>query len=328
MASLSEKSKTGINRKVAIGVVSLIFTLVTTAICSFFPFIINPSLWMTTDFLTKEMIIIAISMLAMIGMTFIAMARNDEDARSDIAMARAEFQRTIKLIDNKNIFSLWVKQVLQPEDIIQAKKDALAEVGVFDYELMEFSTTELKSMMESQVEIRGKVRQELTKAQYDMIMKVKGNYPKFNLVGAEYYLVCTSIGANKTLSERSGNEGKTKVAIMSFTVISKILTTLIPAMILTSLVYDAASGKEQAQAWLDFFSRMTAFGTGCFSGYLMGTKFNNVDASYISLRSLAHEKYSQDHRWEVGKDGATLVRKGSSSFQKQDNAIIMNTDNR
>ena len=314
-SSVSKKSAKGLNRKVAIGVISLLFTLATTAICSFFPFVIDPTLWMTTDFLTKELIIVAISMMALVSSCFIAMARNDEDPRSDISRARVEFMRTLQLIGNKNIFSLWVKQVLQPEDIAQAKRMALSEVGVFDYDLIEFSIDELKSLIGKQASIRGKLRQELNQEQFDMLMKVKGNYPKFKLVGAEYYLICSSIGTSKTLSERSGNEGRTKLAIMSFTVISKILFTLVPAMILTSLVYDAATGKEMAQAWLDFFSRITAFMSGCFSGYLMGVKFNDVDASYIALRSLAHEKYAQDKRWEVGGDGATLVLRKSETLK-------------
>ena len=56
----SEKIKKLMNRKILLGVSSLFICIVLIAVCSFVPFIIDPTQWQTVEFLTDELIIVAI----------------------------------------------------------------------------------------------------------------------------------------------------------------------------------------------------------------------------------------------------------------------------
>ena len=144
----SEKIKKFANKKIILGVFSLILCIFLIIVCSFFPFIIDPSKWQTTEFLTDELIIIAIVIFALVSTMFIGQASNAQNEGSNLAKARASFFESLKCITNINYFNQWVKKVLQPNDVKIMKERILKEYNIEDFSVIDLEYSELNSLLE------------------------------------------------------------------------------------------------------------------------------------------------------------------------------------
>ena len=75
-------------------------------------------------------------------------------------------------------------------------------------------------------------------------------------------------------------------------------------MILASLVRDLTQeGGFTAQAFMRFLSRIFAYITSSFLGYLLGCKMNDLDAFYITKRVEAHTLFLEDKTFEYVDEG-------------------------
>ena len=78
------------NRKVLLGGAALACFVGIIAICSFFPFIIDPSRWKTKEFLSDQLIASAISIFSIVCVMYMAQASNASNERSNICKARVK----------------------------------------------------------------------------------------------------------------------------------------------------------------------------------------------------------------------------------------------
>ena len=92
------------------------------------------------------------------------------------------------------------------------------------------------------------------------------------------------------------SEARRKNTLLGFSIASKVIMTVVIAMIFASLIYDTAtgSGVDQASAWLKFASRMTSMATSSFMGFMIGSQMNDIDADFINVRCLVHDMFVQD----------------------------------
>lgn len=86
-----DKIKKYANRKILLGVSSLFVCVAVIAVTAFIPFIIDPKQWQTVEFLTDELIIVAIVIFSMVATVFIGQAGNAQNEHSNLAKARASF---------------------------------------------------------------------------------------------------------------------------------------------------------------------------------------------------------------------------------------------
>ena len=92
-----------------------------------------------------------------------------------------------------------------------------------------------------------------------------------------------------------------------FQLFIKITFTLIFASIFASLVRDLTQdGGNTAQAWIRFFSRMFAFVSSSYLGYMLGCKLNDLDAFYIIKRVEAHTLFLEDKNFKPINEQETL----------------------
>ena len=114
-----EKLREKANRKVLLGIFSILMCFGLITVCSFSRYIIDPSQWQTNEFLTDELIISAIVIMSMVSVMFIGQSSNAQNEKSRIAKARVKFFDSLKDVIAKGInsFIQWIKKVMQPEDI-------------------------------------------------------------------------------------------------------------------------------------------------------------------------------------------------------------------
>jgi len=281
------------NRKILLGLISLVACLGVIIVTSFWPFILDPKNLKST-FLTDELIIVSITIFSMMSMVFVGQASNAQNPESKLAKAIVKFRETIKLIVSRSAFKQWIKKVFQPNDIKAIKIRNLRALGIERDEYLELSIPQIKALKDTAQKYDGVFYKSLTKEQVDGLLKIKTNKKQISLVEPEYYLTFKALESNKTISEKSGNEDKKKLSIISLDLLGKIVMSLLIAFVFGSLAYDALTQIGGAQAAMNFFSRVWALISSAFLGYSTGCKINDIDADYILMRCEVHVQFSED----------------------------------
>ena len=307
----AEKIKGFINKKVMLGIFSILMCLGLIIVCSFVPFIIDPKQWQTVEFLTDELIISAIVIFSMVAAMFIGQAGNAQDPKSNIAKARRDFFASVKdvIARGVNAFRQWIKKVLQPEDVKTIRERKLRNLGIDDVLILELDDLQLLELTQNAQKYpiptadndndrKGRYFKKITKDQYKGVLEIKKADLSVKFVEPEYYLSVKNLSDNRTVSERSANEGRKKRFVLSSSIFSKLLITIVSAMIFASLVRDLTTDVDQAAAWAKFASRMWAMISSLFMGYIVGVQMNDIDAEYIDMRVQVHTRYLQDSGFE------------------------------
>lgn len=322
------------NRKILLGLFTFVCAIGIIAMCSFFPFIVDPTRWQTEEFLSDELIIVAIVIFSIVCMMSISQASNAMNPMSKLAKARVKFLGTtangvhvegsverITKHDKISAFSQWVKKVLQPRDIQSAKERILIKAGIDDFTVLKLSEAELKALMSKPQKYGDRFYDIITKKQYLDIKKAKNL--KFTLVDPTYYLVCSSISSDKTITEKSGKESIKKGTLLTWSIASKSILTVIIAMIFASLVYDTTKGDLGATAWMDFASRMFSMATSSFMGYMVGCQMNDIDADFIDTKCLAHDEFFEDKTFKPLSQ-QELAKEAFANRVKEETALLLN----
>lgn len=311
----SEKFSRLLNKKVLLGVLALLLMLIFICVSSFVPFIITKDKIGTAKFWTDELIITAITILATLATMFIAMASNAQDVRSELAKARVEFMVSKERIKKQfTKFSQWVKKVLQPNDIQSIKERELRSVGITDYTVLLLEDSDIEQLRTISINkplpgtSEDHYYSKLTNKQCNKILVLKDGIKK-KLVEPQYYLTAKSLGADKTISEQSGNENLKKAISLTISLVSKIILTLMFALIIGALARDLSegAGEDQAQMWLTFLARMFALITSMFLGWIVGCQANDIEAEYLRLRVTVHDLYLEDTTF-VPEDEQEIAR--------------------
>lgn len=312
------------NKKIVLGTLTMLLMLAIIVVSSFFPFIFDPTRIGNAEFLTDQMIIVAITIMAMVSMMFISQAGNAQNPKSEIAKAKVEFDISIKKITEHTAFYQWIKKVLQVKDRRDIAEKGMLRLGI-DFKVWDLSDTEIKSLTVAQ-KYGDTFFKPLTKQQIQGVFDLKKKVKKIKFVAPNYYTSCKSIMADKNLSEIASAENVKKIATVMFQLIWKIVFSFIFAAILASLVIDLTEGEgETAQEWMRFLSRMFAFIKSSFLGYMLGCKINDLDAFYISKRVEAHTLYLEDKTFKpvdeakeafierVKNENKLLIEKGAEN---------------
>ena len=280
------------NKKVLLGLITVILIFAIIFVSSFWPFILDPSRIMTAEFLTDELIITAIVLSVTISMLFVAQASNANNKDSELAKAKVEFVNSLKRIAVHSHLYQWIKKVLQPNDRKEIAEREMAKLMI-PYQVYELSDTEILTLVQPQ-KIEDKFYGPYDIKKLKKVIKLKSDVAKVKFVAPNYYTSVKSIQSDKTLSELAKNENAKKVLTIVLHLSVRVLITWISASILGSLVRDLTQDTDVAQAWLKFLSRAFAFASSCFLGYNVGCKLNDLDAFYILKRVETHTLYLED----------------------------------
>lgn len=281
------------NKKILLGLMTILLIFAVIVVSSFWPFILDPQRIFTTEFLTDELLITAIVLSTTISVLFVAQASNASNPQSELAKAKVAFAESMKNIVNHTWLYQWVKKVLQVADRKEIAEREMAKLLV-PYEVFEFSESDINTLTKPQ-KIGDKFYGPYEKAKLKKIIQLKKSIAKIRFVAPNYYTSVKSIEADKTLSEIARNENVKKVLTIVVQLVTRILLTWIGASILGSLVRDMTQeGGSTAQAWMHFLSRAFAFGSSCFLGYFLGCKLNDLDAFYILKRVETHTMFRED----------------------------------
>lgn len=314
-----------INKKTMLGVFALVCCIGIIALCSFFPFIIDPTKWQTKEFLSDELIVCSISIFSIVCVMMISQSSNSSNPKSNICRARVKFlggvdeggtyvPGSVDRITKGGLisgFGQWVRQVLQPSDIRSAKEKMVMRAGMEDVTVLDLEPVELESLTNGPMKIGNKFYKSITKKQMDEVKKAKR--ATFALVDPSYYLNCSKNANDRTITEQSGGETKKKSILLSWSIISKVFMSIMIAMVFTSLVRDTTQGGDAATAWMKFAVRMLSMATSSMMGYFVGCQMNDIDAYYIELKCFVHDTFFNDKSFKA----KSQQEEAKISYEKQ-----------
>lgn len=291
---MRSKAKTLLgNRKVLLGTFAILSCAFLIGVCSFVPVIIDPNQIKLERFITDQLISIAIILSSMVSALFIAQASNANNPDSLLAKARVKFMELIGDVKKDiNRFNQWVKKVLQPNDIKEIRERQLRSHGIEDVTILSLDESQIRALTKPQ-KYGDRFYKSLSDEQIKVILKIKASKnPTF--VAPGYYLTCNKIIDSRTISERSASESAKKGAYMIRSILGKVIVALITSFIFASLARDLAESGNEVNTWVTFLSRIFNMCSSLFMGYILGVQLNNIDATYIEMKTDVHLLYLQD----------------------------------
>lgn len=281
------------NKKVTLGLATVGLIVAIIVVSSFWPFILDPSRILTSEWLSDELIITVITISVTIAMMSVAQAANAAKDKSELAKAKVEFAESMKRIDDRAALFQWIKKVLQPADRREIAEREMAKL-LIPYAVYELEEPEILALTKAQ-KYGDRFYGPYSEASLKEVIRLKKRIAGRKFVSPNYYTSVKALGTTMTLSEQAANESKKKTLTIVVDLGTRILLTWVGASILGSLVRDLTQqGGSTAEAWMRFLSRMFAFGSSVYLGYFMGCKMNDIDAYYIRKRVEVHTMYRQD----------------------------------
>lgn len=286
------------DKKIILAILSILIVIVIICISSFLPLLLDPTQFLTLKFLTNTMITIAICIFGTISCVIIGQSSNELKDTSKIVLSKREFELTKENIKNYNYFSQWVRKVLQKNDLNDIKNNLLKSHGITIYEnysYLDLEISQIKALLDKSQKFNDHFYMALTKEQIEVLVKIKSGKIKVHFVEPIYYLVSKNNDNTKTISERSGGEGNKKTSLLVLSLGSKIIMTILVAMVFSSLVPNEAQGDTNvANQFYTLFSRLFTLLSSAFMGYSVGCQMNDIDASFLELKTIVLKMYLAD----------------------------------
>lgn len=307
------------NKKITLGLLTMVMVFAIIVVSSFFPFILDPSRINKREFITDQLILDAIIISSIISMIFIAQASNAQNPNSELAKAKVAFALSIKRIENYTNFFQWIKKVLQPNDRKDVSEKEMLRLGI-DYRVYLLSDEEIQSLTEPQ-KYNDTFFKKLTPQQIKEVINLKKRVKKIKFVSPNYYVSYQNFSSEKNLSEIASKENTKKMATVATQLFTRIISTFIFALIVGSLVLDLTQTDNQiVDSIMTFASRAFSFVSASFAGYMLGCKLNDLDAFYINKRVEVHRLFLEDKNFqpideakEQFIDRVKLLERGSNN---------------
>lgn len=310
------------NRKIILGVTSLVVLIAVIFLFSFVPYTISPGRLKEASFITDLLMVCVITIFALVGTIFIGQASNAQNSKSNIAKATSKFLVTKAKVEERgqSVFKQWIVSVLQENDKRSVEKRMLENAGIDDLSVLKLSINEIKSLTVAQ-KYNGEFYKELTKGQIKLLVDIKSHGIKMNFVPPEYYLSVKSITDTRTRSERANAEGTQKGKLVFGSIASKMLLTVAFSVVMALFVKDVTSGEySDIEIASKLFSRLASFFSSVFMGYLVGCQINDIDAEYIDMRSSTHTDFLEDKTF-VGKSTKELAKEAFINRVKDEQVL-------
>lgn len=321
-----EKAKNIVrSKKLVLGLLSFVLVLAMIVVSAFSELSMNPSKWATSEFISKELIQVAIAVMSMVCFINIGKSGNDLDARSDIAKARKEFDQSITNIKNRGVngFLQWVKQTKQVLDQEDENENLLHSVGITNKHYLDLSISELKVLMEQPYEKdfpNGKVYfNQITKEQFEAIEKIKNGKNAISFINPTEYLVLSKGSKVVSDSRKLSQQAKKETMTMVVDVGSRMISVLMFGMIMGAFVVESLSdGADITRNLMNLFTRMSTALISAFMGYMSGCKINDITAEYIQIKIAVHLQYLDDKEFKPLTE-QEIAKRNFAEFVKKEN---------
>lgn len=323
------------SKKLVLGVLSFVLVLAMIVVSAFSELSMNPSNWKSSEFISKELIQVAIAVMSMICFINIGKSGNDLDSRSNIAKTRKDFMESIEKIKAKGVngFLQWVKHTKQKIDQDDENENLLHSVGITNLAYLELEYSELEILLNqpySKELPKGKTYfNQLNKEQYETIIKIKNGKNAISFINPTEYLVLSKGSRVVSDSRKLSQQAKKETMTMIVDVGARMISVLMFGMIMGAFVVESLSdGADITRNLMNLFTRLSTALTSAFMGYMSGCKLNDITAEYIQIKVAVHLQYLDDKEFKPLTDQEIAKQNFAKFVQKEnENEIKKITNN-
>ena len=327
-----EKAKTLIrSKKLVLGLLSFVLVLAMIVVSAFSELSMNPSNWQSSEFISKELIQVAIAVMSMVCFINIGKSGNALDPRSELAKSRKEFSESIVKIKSSGIngFLQWVKQVKQKTDQNDENEYLLNSVGIENKLYLDLSESELKTLLVQPYEKdfpSGKIYfKEINEKQFETIIRIKNGKNAINFINPTSYLILDKGSVAMSDSRKLSQQQKKETLTMVVDVASRFISVLMFGLIMGAFVVETLSeDADITRNLMNLFTRLSTATTSAFMGYMSGCKLNDLTASYVQIKIAVHLQYLDDKEFaplteqeEAKRNFAEFVKKENENEIKK-----------
>lgn len=293
--SKSEQIKKYLSKKMVLGFTALLMGVAIIVVCSIIPLAIEPSKWNSAEFISDEIILVALTIMGEVCLALIGQGYNQAQPMSKIARATTEFEKSLEENIGNQItaFDQWVKQRLEPHDQEDKYLRLLHNQGIENTNYLKLEREELKKCLVAPQKINGIYYRQITKNQYKMILEIMDGKYSIRFVSCDIYRKLSKIDNDKTISEKLSNQQKKRSATLVASVFSKSILVVCSGLIFGALVPTGGSF-ETTTMLMKLFTRMFCFASAGFFGFFVGQQINDIDAEYIADKVDVHKRYKSD----------------------------------
>lgn len=318
----SEKIKKYLSKKMLLGFTALLMGVAIIFVCSIVPLMIDPTKWNSTEFISDEIIIVALTIMGEVSVLMIGQSYNSAQDVSKISRATVEFNHSLENhITSITAFAQWVKMRLEKEDQHERYVRLLHYHGVENMGYLDLDYSDLKQCLEKTIERDKVYYRQITKKQYKLICDIKQGKYVINFVDAYTYIKLSKIDLDKTVSEKMANQQKKKSLTLLNSVFTKTLLVICTGLIFGALV-PTGDHYETATALMKLFTRLFSFSSAGFCGFFVGQQINDIEAEYILEKVEVHKRYASDKDFKP-LDEQQLARQEFARQVQEDNKEYM-----
>ena len=323
----SEQIKKYLSKKMLLGVSALFFGVAIIFVCSIVPLAINPEKWNSPEFISDEIIVVALTILGEVCLLMIGQSYNEAQPVSKLARAIVDFNKSLEenIKDKIVAFDQWIRAVLEPNDQKDRYRRLLRNAGLENVHYFDLSREELKECLKHPITTGSggdKIfYRQLTKKQYKLIIGILNGEYTINFVSPDTYRKLSKIDTDKNTSEKLANQQKKKTAMVVNSVFTKTLIVICTGLIFSALV---PTGSEQgiAKTFLKLFTRLFAFTSSGFVGFMLGGQINDIDAAYIRDKIDVHKRFACDTDFKPLSE-QELAKKEFAEYVREQNRVEM-----
>ena len=317
------------NRKTLVSVFCLFMVMVVAVVSSIPELLIDPTLILTSKFITKLLMSMLIGTTSMLCFIFMSQTNNAESPKSKLYTSRIKFRESAeKILQPQEFkrFKQWVFQIRRPSQTNEQYTLALSKVGLTDERLLNLNMEEIEELKERPLKKgTNEYYSKLTKEQYKVLYDIKTGKYSLKFLSPSDYLSETTKAQGKTSEQILSEQYEKRTFMFAEKLATKILLITAISIFFGSIAWQTSEtiGGEgtEVQKWFtiiwDIASKFANAGISAFMGWLSGEKFNDFDSEYLDLKRTIHLEYYSDNEF-VAKTDNELAREDYIKYKTEE----------
>lgn len=288
---MNSKPKKKMNRKTLLSLVSIFFILCVIIVSTCFNAGLDPSKWLSAEYLSTLLITLSIAVFGMISATGLG---DSYYRTNEVGLFKKVYDdyntSRIKITPVLDKFTAWNDRLYKVEHHSKIIRFLKVDYGIKQAEqILKLDRTQIPLLDNpNKFNIEGEevYFKSLSKEQIDAILMVFDGKIKLKFVHESYYLNAYSKSKTKSMYEQASNQEKAKQKKFVGLIIYRLIVSILIGLIFAGLIVDKINGDGGAkQMWLNLVSRLFTFFTSMSWGFFIANEMIKDECIFLSYKT-------------------------------------------
>jgi hypothetical protein len=288
------------NRKTLLSIVSIFFILAVIIVSTCFNAGLDPSKWLSAEYLSTLLITLAIAVFGMISSTGLG---DNYYRTNEVGLFKKTYDdynsSRLKITPILDKFSAWNNNLYNIEYQSKITRFLKVDNGIKQAEqILKLDRTQVILLNEPcKFEIDGKefYFKSLSQEQIDAVLLVFDGKIKLKFVHDSYYLNAYSRSKSKSMYEQASVQEKTRQKKFIGLIAYRLIISILIGLIFAGLIVDKINGDGGTkQMWLNLMSRLFTFFTSMSWGFFIASEMIKDECIFLAYKTRTLETFYLD----------------------------------